>query len=514
MSSDGGAAAGGRDAFLRAVLERSPALSGVVGADGRFTFLSGSAGAILGRSPEEVTALEKPLALVHPDDRGRVAETLRAVLARPGALERIACRISHRDGSYRELDVAAVNLLHDPDIQGVLLNARDMTDAFRAEQQLRKAQKLESVGRLAVGVAHDFNNVLTVILSCAESLRRQLDGGQPVAREDVDQVYSAAERARNITFQLLGVARRQVISPEALDLNRAVETARKMLARLASENVDVVLDLEQGLWPVRLDPSQVDQLLINLVANARDALPRGGRIEIATRNLEIREAPPAWPDAGPGAYVTLRVTDDGVGMSPRVRNRIFDPFFTTKEIGLGTGLGLATVHGIVAQNQGRIRVESERGRGSRFEILFPRTAEAVVQASTPAPDEVKGGNETVLLVEDDPGVRRQALRVLAEAGYQVHVAADGLEALEFLGLNHLAPDLLLTDVVMPRLDGPNLAGLVRERWPGIRILFMSGYADDRLTATGILRPRVDLVHKPFTGTSLLQRVRAVLDRPA
>ena len=501
-----------RDEFFRAVLERSPAVSAVVGSNGRFKFVSSSVEKILGWPEGELTDHEVHMELVHPDDRGRVAEVLRAVMSQPDALERIVCRVSHKDGSYRELDVTGRNLLQDPAIEGVILNARDITGSFRVEQQLQTAQKLDSVARLAAGVAHDFNNVLTVILSCTESLRRQLDAGQPASREDVDHVYSAAERARDITSELLAIARRQLISPETLDLNRVVEGGRKMLARLAGEDVELKLDLDQGLWAVRLDPAQVDQILINLVANARDALPHGGRVEIATRNLELGGSTPTWPGASAGRYVLLRVSDDGVGMTPRVRSRIFDPFFTTKDIGVGTGLGLATVQGIVSQNGGHLRVESEPGRGSRFEFLFARTDEEVKPLGAPAPLVVKGGTETILLVEDDAAVRRQALRALADAGYQVHVAGDGLEALELLGTS--PPQLLLTDVVMPRLDGPNLAGIVRDRWPRVRILYMSGYADDRLTASGALRPRIELVHKPFTGTSLLQRVRAVLDGPA
>jgi PAS domain S-box-containing protein len=503
---------GEREAFFRAVLERSPDVAAVISADRRFRFVSSSVQTQLGWTEAETRAMDAIVDIIHPDDRELVAAAFQAIVARDDGMERRVFRMLHRDGTHREMDVIGRNLVHDPDVQGVVVNARDTAELRRIQDQLRESQKLESVGRLAGGVAHDFNNILTVILSCGEALRRQLVAGRVAEPEDVEQINSAAERARDLTRKLLAFARRQVIAPEVLELNRLVEAARKMLSRLAGEDVELVLDLEEGIWPVRLDPAQLDQILLNLVANARDALPQGGRVEIATRNVELDGSVRPWPGVPEGRYVRLMVADDGMGMSPEVRERIFDPFFTTKEIGRGTGLGLATVQGIVSQSGGWLRVDSEPGHGSRFEILFPRTEEKPAPAGAPPPIQATEGTETVLLVEDDPAVRRQALRALAAAGYTVHVAGDGLEALDIAGALGGGLDLLVTDVVMPRLDGPRLADAVRQRWPGLPVLFMSGYTDDRLTARGVPTEGVDLLQKPFTGTTLLQRVRAALDR--
>lgn len=386
--------------------------------------------------------------------------------------------------------------------------ARDDESRPRAEEL--QAQKLESLGRLAASVAHEYNNFLTVILSCGHALTRAAEQRQPVPEDEVRQLNAAAERAQELTRGLLAFARRQVSDPVPLDLGELAERAKPMLSRLLGEDVRLEVARSPDLWPVRADPGQLDQVLMNLAANARDALPRGGRVTIATANLALEAADAAWPDLPPGAYVELSVADDGVGITPELQGRIFDPFFSTKRKGQGTGLGLATVQGVVARCGGRVRVESVPGRGTRFLLAFPRCHEPVRRASASLPEaEPMGGTETILLVEDDPGVRRQALRALAGAGYQVHVAADGEEALA-LALAP-APHLLLTDVVLPGVDGPRLAADLRARWPGLRVLFTSGYEDDRLPVALADAGAREFLPKPFTVAALLSKVRAVLD---
>ncbi len=403
------------------------------------------------------------------------------------------------------------------DARGVIRNyvavKHDVTEELARQESLAQAQRLETVGRLAGGVAHDFNNLLTVIQSCGESLRRATGRGLPVSADDVEQINEATRRASDLTRQLLAFARRQANAPEPIDLNRTLGEARRMLERLLGEDVELRLSLQPELWPVRSDPGLLDQLLLNLAANARDALPRGGRVQISTGNLEVAAGSSAWPMLRPGQYVRLEFHDDGVGMTAEVLEHAFEPFYTTKGVGTGTGLGLATVHGIVTQSGGAIRVESAPGLGTRFVVALPRSeqpAGAPVKPEEAAPD--AGGQETILLVEDEPAVRKQVLRALAGAGYQVHLAGDGKEALELARTLEDPPDLLLSDVIMPRMDGARLAEALRVRWPGLPVLFMSGYTDERLEPTGLLGGSSDLLQKPFTGSVLLKRVRQALDR--
>jgi CheY-like chemotaxis protein len=373
------------------------------------------------------------------------------------------------------------------------------------------AQRLESLGRLAASVAHEYNNVLTVILSCGQALARAAERGAPASADEVRQLNAAAARAQELTRSLLAFAHREAIAPVALDLGEVLERARPMLARLLGEDVELAVTTAPALWPVRADPAQLDQVLMNLAANARDALPHGGRLELSAANLALAAPDPAWPGLAAGEYVRLSVADDGVGMTPEVQARAFDPFFTTKRKGQGTGLGLATVHAVVTQSGGHLRVESAPGRGTRFELLLPHTGDPI-RAAEPAPRTPagpRGGSETILLVEDDPGVRRQALRALAGAGYHVHVAADGEEAVALAPTLARAPDLLLTDVVMPRVDGPRLTEVLRTRWSDLRVMFTSGYMDTHRLPPDL--PPTGFLQKPFTVSDLLDRVRAALD---
>jgi len=383
----------------------------------------------------------------------------------------------------------------------------------RLEEQLRQQQKLEAIGRLAGGIAHDFNNILTVIGGLCESLERTLPEGAH-GRDDVLSIRDAGERAAALTAQLLAFSRRSIVDPAVIDVNAAIERLGGMLRRLIGEDVAVSTDLARDLAAVEADPGQLDQVLVNLVLNARDAMPGGGDVLVRTRNV-VLGAPESSSDGPPaGRFVELSVKDTGVGMSDEVQARIFEPFFTTKRIGEGTGLGLATVHGIVAQARGRITVESRPGAGTTFTLLFPATERAPASrppAEAPAP----GGSETILVVEDEEPVRRLVCRALKGGGYTVIEAGSGaaaLAAFDALGGGRL--DLLVTDVVMPRMGGRELAELISQRCPDLRILFMSGYTDDAVLREGVSQAEVTFLQKPFTPRQLAEKVRAALSKPA
>ena len=382
----------------------------------------------------------------------------------------------------------------------------DVSPFKELEGQYRQAQKMEVVGQLAGGVAHDFNNLLTVINGFADLTLDQLRPGDPL-RGMVEEVRKAGERASGLTRQLLALSRQQVLEPKVLDVNGVVGEAAAMLRRLIGEDVELVTALDPALRPVKADPGQIEQVLINLVVNARDAMPRGGRVTVETRNVE-----PDGEAARPAGYVVFRVSDTGCGMTDEVKARIFDPFFTTKEVGRGTGLGLATVHGIVTQAGGRVEVESEVGRGTTFAVYLPATAEAADGSRThPALRETPRGRETVLLAEDDAALRAFVRGVLGAAGYTVLEAGDGAGAVA-LCERHPGPiDLLVTDVVMPGLGGRQLAERVAGLRPGVRVLYLSGYTPDAVVRHGVEQATVAFLQKPFSPTALTRKVREVLD---
>jgi PAS domain S-box-containing protein len=398
------------------------------------------------------------------------------------------------------------------EIVGVVGVALDVTEARRLEEQYRQAQRLEGIGRLAGGIAHDFNNLLTVILGCAETLADDLASGLPATAGDVEQIRAAAERARDLTTQLLAFARKQIIAPVVLDLNAVVQRSEKLLRRVLGEDVVLVVHPDARLWPVRCDRGQIEQVLLNLAVNARDAMPRGGTLVLETRNaFDSRTGDDGSVEID--EWACLLVRDDGSGIPAEVVPHVFEPFFTTKEQGKGTGLGLATVHGIVVQNGGRVRVESVEGHGTTFEIRFPRARGAV--AADPVVTDVDAralrGTETVLVVEDEPLVRQTAERALVGAGYQVLSAGSGVAALAMVRAVTAPLDLVVTDVVMPGLSGPRTVEALRADHPGLRSLFVSGYSADEIARKGELPPGIDFLPKPYTRVDLLSRVRRILD---
>ncbi|HWP85069.1 MAG TPA: response regulator [Terriglobia bacterium] len=386
----------------------------------------------------------------------------------------------------------------------------------RTEEQLRQSQKLEAIGRLAGGLAHDFNNHLGVVLGYSQLLMERL-GSEEAVRKPAMMIHEAATRAAALTRQLLAFSRKQVLEPRVLDLNAAVRELTQMLRALLGEDIEIVLSLEPALGKVKADPAQIDQILMNLAVNARDAMPHGGKLTLATANTELDQGY-ASQHAGvqPGPYVMLAVSDTGIGMDKETQAHIFEPFFTTKEPGKGTGLGLAMVYGIVKQSGGNIWVYSEVGRGTTFKIYLPRLDAAVPAAAEETlPPAVLTGSETILVAEDEAMLRELARELLAGAGYTVLEAANGEQAIEVCQ-GHSGPvHLLMTDAVMPRMSGLELARRIRALRPGVTVLYVSGYADEAILRDGLMEPGAAFLQKPFSREALLRKLRETLEaRPA
>ena len=396
-------------------------------------------------------------------------------------------------------------------VQGI---ARDVTERSQLENLVRQSQKLEAIGRLSGGLAHDFNNLLCVINGHTELLTEALQPGDPSLRS-VTQIRKAADSAAALTRQLLAFSRRQVFHPQVVDLNAIVTETERLLARLIDEHIEFCTALDPALGRVLVDPVQVEQVIINLVLNARDATPKGGKLTIKTGNLDLEENHHSKLSQIPaGKYVLLALTDTGCGMNEETQNRIFEPFYTTKEMGKGTGLGLATVYGIVKQSGGYIWVYSEEGRGTTLKVYLPRVASPLTEARPGRHIEISKGTETILVVEDAEPLRALTKEFLTASGYTVLEAANGDEAIQIAQTHAGTIDLLLTDVVMPRMGGKLLVDQMAQIRPRTRVLYMSGYPNDGIAEAGVLANGVALLEKPFTREILSKRVRQVLDEPA
>lgn len=397
-------------------------------------------------------------------------------------------------------------------LSGAIERRQTELEKERISEQFLQAQKMEAIGLLAGGVAHDFNNLLTVILSSCSFMVEELREEDPLL-EDVRQIESAGDRAVSLTRQLLAFSRRQVLQTEILDLHGILKDLDKMLRRLIGEDIDLNTKIDAELWKVVADPGQIEQIVMNLVVNARDAMPAGGKVTIEATNVELDEAYARSHDSvTPGPHVMLGVSDTGSGMDAATLARIFDPFFTTKEKGRGTGLGLSTVHGIVKQHGGHIWAYSEPGEGTSFKIYLPK-ALGTEQEVTEVSDEVVDfrGRETVLVVEDEPAVLRLAVRVLERKGYTVLKARDGLEGETVANAHQGQIDLLLTDVVMPKASGKQLAEKLLVSRPDLKVLYMSGYTDNSIVHHGILDANTHFLEKPFSLNALAKKVREVLN---
>jgi PAS domain S-box-containing protein len=448
--------------------------------------------------------------LIHPEDRASVLETIERA-ATTGSDFSVLHRVTLPDGASRWLNgIGHVYLDGDGQPLRAVGISQDVTARHALEAQFQQAQKMEAVGRMAGGIAHDFNNLLTVILGFCELLYPDVTDDRH--RRDVAQIQKAATRATELTRQLLAFGRKQIIEPTLLDLSLVLHELEPMLRRLIREDVTLVLDLPTALGAVKADRGQVEQVVVNLAVNAQDAMPTGGTLTIRAANHDLDwhyAASHVNVDAGP--YVALTVTDTGVGMTPEVRERLFEPFFTTKPVGKGTGLGLATVYGIVARSGGSIDVVSAVGLGTSMEVLLPRVAGAVPAATVKTPDvPLHGGRETILVVEDAAPLRELTQRILGGLGYDVLVAGNAEEARPVFDA-HPAIGLVLSDVVMPGTSGPELTQELAERRPGLKVIYMSGYTDETIVQHGILKSGIAFLHKPFTARVLGNKIREVLD---
>lgn len=449
------------------------------------------------------------LSFVHTDDRAATLKILKQ-LAEGQSTYGFTNRCRTASGDYRVMEW---HFRADTDAKLIYATARDQTEKRLLKEQLLHAQKMEAVGRLAGGVAHDFNNLLTAILGFAEMAVDQLPEDDP-AREDIAHIVHAGNSATALTRQLLAFSRKQILTPRILDLNALVTGMLPMLGRLIGEHVELQTDLDDGIMRISADASQIEHVIMNLAVNARDAMLKGGVLRLATDMVDLDAAfLPSHDCAGVGRYVRLTLTDTGVGMSADVMAHLFEPFFTTKERGKGTGLGLATVYGIVQQSGGCVSVDSTEGAGSVFAVHFPAVEGEEIPVSDSARAADLTGVETIMLVEDQAEVRQVVSQILMRHGYVVVEACDGASALALLQTRTEAVDLILTDMVMPGMNGRELIDRLDERHRGIRVLFMSGYTDDEIVKHGALHPDMNFLHKPFRAEQLLSRVRDILDRP-
>ncbi|HEX2757759.1 MAG TPA: PAS domain S-box protein, partial [Thermoanaerobaculia bacterium] len=503
-----------RELYFRSLIEHSLDIVAVIAPGGELRYVSPSAQRILGYPPADSTGLNA-FDLIHPDDRSLAEGKFRRSLETGTKFEQLEARVRHRNGSWRTLSFIGRPLPPETGMQGLIINARDLTDRLQLEAQLRVSQKMEGIGRLAGGIAHDFNNLLTAILGYSELMEAQLPDDEDL-RSSLREIHHAGERAAALTRQLLAFSRRQVLQPELLDLNAVVSEVEKLLRRLIGEDVKLVTRLDPALGSIKADPGQLEQVLMNLAVNARDAMPEGGTLTVETANIMLDTGfAMANPGARSGEYAVLTVADTGIGMSDEVRSHVFEPFFTTKERGKGTGLGLATAYGIVKQSDGYITVDSEPGHGTTFRIYFPRAAGAAAASGRGERSALSPrGTETILLVEDESGVRRLSRTILEAQGYTVLEAASGDEALEIARSHAGEIHLVATDVIMPGMSGRVLWDQLRVLRPKSRVLFMSGYTDDAIARHGVLEPGIAFLQKPFTPFSLAQKVREVLDAPA
>ena len=510
-----------QQAVLRTLIDAMPDAVFTKDRNGRFDLANRATWAELGKEREDQVIGLSAYDLYPPELAAeRAAEDAKVLTGIP-LLNHEVFR-STGDGQPRWLLVIKLPLRSaQGEITGLVGISRDITDRRladlqreRLQQELQQSQKMEAVGQLAGGVAHDFNNLLTIITGHAD-LVLSLTDISPDVLESVTDISDAADRATALTRQLLAFSRQALLQPEVIDVNAVVLDTTKLLRRLIGEDIALSTTLDSQVAAVRADPTQLNQILMNLALNARDAMPTGGLLSIETANVEANHTFSGMHlGVKPGPYVMLQITDSGTGMAPDVLSRIFEPFYTTKDVGKGTGLGLSMVFGIVQQSGGGIHVQSDAGQGTTFRIYLPAVSTSVSAIVADGSSGVQGGTETILLVEDDSGVRALALRALQARGYDVLTACDGVEALQVAASTDKHIALLVTDVVMPNMNGPALIDALRDRLPQIAVLYVSGYTDDAVLRHGVLQAEVDFLQKPFTASTLAQKVRTVLDEHA
>ena len=462
----------------------------------------------------EASALgnEDFLAMILPDDRKQILSKITAAITENKDID-TAYRILWSNGSIHHVSIRG-KLCRNQDrqadrITGVIW---DITEYKKLEEQLRQSQKMEAVGKLAGGIAHDFNNLLTIILGYSDIAIRKFSASDPM-QNIINEIKKAGERASALTKQLLAYSRKQVLQPQVFDLNDLIANLNAMLRRLIGEDIEFVTAASSTLGMIKADPSQVEQIIMNLVINSRDAMPGGGKLTIKTRMENFLE-PRLFPqfDIEPGPYVVLSISDNGCGMDSDTVKQIFDPFFTTKDIGKGTGLGLSMVYGIVKQSGGYIYVYSELGHGTTFNIYFPRIEEGEAKSAVEKPDtQLHTGYETILLVEDEESVREMITHILRDSGYTVFETSCGTEAYSLFETNKEKISLLITDVILPKINGREIAGYLTSIKPALKVLYISGYTDDAVVHHGVLEEQIAFLQKPFSPHFILMKVREMLD---
>jgi len=507
------------ETYYRALIENASDLISIIDADGKMSYQSPSVKRLLGYEHEEIIG-SFCSDFVHPDDSEKAKNAIEKITQNPRQTVEIEVRFLHKDGFWRNFACTLTNLVDNPAIRGIVSNAFDVTERERAaqalresEEQLRQAQKLESVGRLAGGIAHDFNNMLTAINGYSDLMLAKLSMDDPL-RRNVEEIKKASMRSAELTRQLLAFSRRQIMQPIVVDINKIISEMTVMMRRLIGEDIQLVTSLSPDIGLIEADPGQLNQVVLNLVVNARDAMLHGGTIMIETERVFLDgHYASQHISVKPGNYVMLAVSDTGCGMDEETKNQIFEPFFTTKETEKGTGLGLSTVYGIIKQSGGNIWVYSEVGKGTTFKIYLPVIAETARASENPsAESDVGTGSETILLVEDEQVVRNLSREVLELCGYKVIEAENGVEALSICEKYEGKIDLLMTDVVMPKMGGRELAQILTNTYPRMKVLFTSGYTDDAIVRHGILDNGANFIQKPFTFETLARKVREVFDK--
>ncbi len=504
-----------REEHYRSLIENVSDIIAIVDAHGLLTYLSPAAERALGYKPSDLTGRSVAL-LLHPDDAFNLMQVRKVLLAKPNMVRMAEFRLKHSDGSWRVFESAGKVLESRGGQRDYVITARDITERRkteealrRSEEQLRHSQKMEAVGRLAGGVAHDFNNLLTAISGYAELISEELP---PESKHEAEEIIKATDRAHALTRQLLAFSRKQVLEPRLFNLNTIVLDLQKMLRRLIGEDIELLTELDPDPGLVRVDAGQMEQMIINLAVNARDAMPRGGRLTLRTSRVDLIQRIARDPfSVDAGAYVLLEVSDNGKGMDDSIKEHLFEPFFTTKDVGKGTGLGLSMVYGIVRQSGGHILVESAPGQGATFSIYLPRINGREAARRPPVPADAARGDERILLVEDEDLVRQLTARMLTQQGYTVVTANDGREALDIMDEQGNTFQALLTDVVMPHIGGPALVDRLRGRYPALKVLYMSGYTQDALEGNTDIKPGRNFIQKPFKPAALFSLLRDVLD---
>jgi len=507
--------------YFRSIIENALDVVFILDTNGAFRYASPSISELMGYTSEELIGKDS-FKYIDPQDLAEFLEVFEEGIQKPGNTTKLEFRIRHRDGLSRNIEVIIRSLLHIPAVQGIVINARDITNRKKAEEemstlqeQFRRSQKMEAIGRLAGGIAHDFNNFLTVIKGYSQLSLHELKEENPL-KGNLEEINRASEKAADLTRQLLSFSRSQMMEMKVIDLNTLLKNLNKMLHRVVGEDVELITFLADDLGRIKVDPGQIEQVIMNIVVNAKDAMPSGGKLAIETANVELDETyVRSHIGVKPGHHVMLLVSDTGMGMGSEVKKKIFEPFFTTKEKDKGTGLGLSTVYGIVKQSGGDIWVYSEPGYGTTFKIYFPRVDEPQDIDEVKEKEVEEGlphGDETILVVEDNEEVRKVTARILRMQGYRVLEASNEEEAFPICNQHDSPIHLMVTDIVMPKMHGPELAERLSSLYPEMKVIYMSGYVEDVISHQGILEKGMEYIQKPFTVNDLARKVREALDK--